>query len=243
LDSRHERFFWGTWASGDPFFRIHLRKTMRLPSLQASRERARPVCAPRTRAGSRLTGEGLEALLRTLHPDREGAAARYEMLRRKLIRLFACRGCAAPDELTDETLDRVGRTLSGPRELSGELGGFVHGVALNVLREWWRRRPADAPPVDLERLASPPAPAADSTDERRLLCLEACLDALPSEERDLILRYYRSDERVLIGTRRDLARQLGIGMNALRIRAHRIRIRLEGSLRCRLAAVENELGE
>ena len=225
------------------FFRIPLRTTMRLPvPLQASRERARPRCAPGTRA-DRLTREGLDALLTSLHPDREGAGARYEALRAKLIRLFACRGCPAPVELTDETLDRVGRTLSGRRELSGELGGFVHGVAQNVLREWWRRRPAAAAVVDLEGLASPPAPEAEAPDERRLRCLEACLDALPAEERDLILRYYRSDERVLIGTRRELARRLGIGMNALRIRAHRIRLRLEDSLRCRLLAGENELGE
>jgi DNA-directed RNA polymerase specialized sigma24 family protein len=234
------------WASVNDLgglFRIPLRTTMPLPgSLQASPERARPRCAPRTR-GDRLTREGLEALLASLHPDRDGAGARYEALRGKLIRLFACRGCPAPDELTDETFDRVGRTLSGRRELSGELGGFVHGVALNVLREWWRRRPAAAPVVDLEVLASPPAPEAEAPEERRLRCLEACLAALPAEERDLILRYYRSDGRVLIGTRRDLAGRLGIGMNALRIRAHRIRLRLEDSLRCRLAAVEDELGE
>src|SRR5262245_63354455 len=90
-----------------------------------------------------LRSEQLEALLLRLSPDREQAGQRYEQLRRGLITVFGYRGCASPDELADETLDRASRRLL---ELGSAFEGsdptrFVYGVAWNVARESFKRSP------------------------------------------------------------------------------------------------------
>ena len=58
-----------------------------------------------------LTPEGLAGLLSRLHPDPAEAAVLYEQIRRRLIRMFAWRGCGQAEDLADETFDRVARRL------------------------------------------------------------------------------------------------------------------------------------
>jgi len=58
-------------------------------------------------------------------------------------------------------------------------------------------------------------------------CLEHCLEHLPSTNRQLVLEYYRQERKAKIDHRKLLAAELGIAVNALRIRAHRIRRSLE----------------
>jgi DNA-directed RNA polymerase specialized sigma24 family protein len=63
--------------------------------------------------------------------------------------------------------------------------------------------------------------------EALLDALERCLNSLAPAERELILEYYRGDGRTKIETRRLLAERLGSSMNALSIRACRIRNKVE----------------
>ena len=78
------------------------------------------------------------------------------------------------------------------------------------------------------RLHARPEPATEGdTTEQALDCLSQCLDKLKPQERHLIVEYYRDAKRARINRRRDLARQLGISMNALAIRAWRLRASLE----------------
>jgi DNA-directed RNA polymerase specialized sigma24 family protein len=179
-----------------------------------------------------LNAASLEAVLRFLDEDRERAGVRYELQRRRLVRYFECKGCAYADEMADETIDRVGQRLaSGDQVRQADVGAYFHGFAHNVLRESWRpRRPGPPPPP-----AAPPDEQ-DLRQEQRLRGLERCMAALSPEDRDLIHWYYQSDERVHVGARKELAKRLRIGMNALRVRTHRIRARLEACLRARLRA-------
>src|SRR4029079_2064984 len=95
------------------------------PTISAKREGVKVRCtlAHRTMSsdGSRraeakqrwvLTGEAFELLLAALHPERERAAAAYEQLRERTIGLLRWWGASRPEELTDETLDRVARKLA-----------------------------------------------------------------------------------------------------------------------------------
>jgi len=68
---------------------------------------------------------------------------------------------------------------------------------------------------------------AASAHERRLDCLDRCLLTLKPDQRELVVDYYRDAQRQRIDRRRDLAAKLGITMNALGIRACRIRGTLE----------------
>ena len=57
------------------------------------------------------------------------------------------------------------------------------------------------------------------------------MQQLPPANRELVLKYYHEEKRAKIEHRQKLAEQLGIAVNALRIRAHRIRHTLEECVR------------
>jgi DNA-directed RNA polymerase specialized sigma24 family protein len=176
--------------------------------------------APVDRNGT-LTQPQFDALLSWLDPDREQAAPKYEAIRKRLVRLFTNRGSLDAEGLADETIDRVARKLT---DLAGTYSGdpalYFCGVARNVFRESLKRRPA--------ALVSHP-PAQQEGDE--LGCLEKCMDEFPPETRRLILSYYEDAGRAKIANRKSLAGELGVEMNALRIRACRIRARLQACVR------------
>ena len=184
--------------------------------------------------GGGLTPDQFEALLAQLHPDRERAGEIYETIRRKLVRLFEWRGCAYPEDLADVTFNRVARRLAEGVELRATHShGYFYGVAHLVYKEVLRGAAREH--RALEGGEWPPASLEDDepTDER-LECLRHCLRQLPGDQRNLVLRYHQGENN--IRNRQALADQMGIPMNALRIRVHRVRRKLEacvhGCLSC-----------
>jgi DNA-directed RNA polymerase specialized sigma24 family protein len=168
-----------------------------------------------------LTQESFDALLAWLDPSRERAGQRYEEIRRRLIKLFTCRGCHEAEVLADETIDRVVKRLKEiEASYTGDRALYFYGVANKVHLEYLRRK-TPAPP--------PPPPPDDDADEeeREHACLDLCMGRLPQANRELILRYYQEEKGAKIDHRRRQAESLGIALNALRIRAHRIRAVLE----------------
>ena len=74
---------------------------------------------------------------------------------------------------------------------------------------------------------TPPEPSPpDEESERNLACLEKCVERLPQPDRNLVMAYYQLEKHAKIDHRKKLAEELGLGMNALRIRACRIRASL-----------------
>jgi DNA-directed RNA polymerase specialized sigma24 family protein len=209
--------------------------------------------APRGR-GPRTTGPELEArlarILEVLDEDRDRAAEKYEALRRKLTRFFEWRRGRFPDEMADEVMDRVGRRLAeGERIRSTEAPLYFLGVARNVLRESWARPESSeeltdevAATASLGRDPLAEAEAAAGT-EAWLACLDRCLERLPVESRRLVLLYHQDQRRARIDRRQELARGLGIGLNALRIRVFRLRGAVETCVRACIAADESATGE
>ncbi len=170
-----------------------------------------------------LNQEAFDQLLACLDPDRERAGEKYELLRRKLVRFFECRGCLFPEDYTDQTINRVARKL-GHGELLENPPNYFYGVARMVLLENWRRQEKEQ--VRLENQATPPIlEVADESDRRR--CLRQCIRRLPPESRELLLLYYEGEKRVKIENRQRMSEQFGIPLNALRIRACRLRKGLE----------------
>ena len=176
-----------------------------------------------------VTQEAFDGLLAWLDADRERAALKYELVRTRLIKIFSCRGCGEADDLADETINRVTLRLSEiVTSYLGDPALYFYGVANKVYMEYLRRRPAVQPP-----------PLRESSDEieAEYACLEQCMGQLPQENCRLVLEYYQEEKRAKINRRRKLAEELGIGVNALRIRAHRIRQQLQ---RCVQTCVERE---
>ena len=170
-----------------------------------------------------LTHENFAKLLVALDPDPERAGERYEQLRKKLVSLYGWRGSATPDQLADTTLNRLARKIDEGeviRNLPAYLGGMARLVWLEELKT---RELESAASEGLIAMSQYPA----TTDSSRIECLESCLARLPAEHRALILDYYREERGAKIELRKELAEKLGTPLNALRIRAHRIRVRLE----------------
>lgn len=184
-----------------------------------------------------LTQDAFDVLLTALDAYRERAGQRYEQIRRGLITFFECRGSATPDADTDETINRVARRLAeGAAIYTDQMASYFYGVARNVLKESWDERRAaatafDTLPVDAHPFVDPGS--ADERDgerkraERRLDCLDRCLGELAPFARELITGYYQGETTVKILNRKALADRIGIPINALRIRALRIRETLE----------------
>jgi hypothetical protein len=68
---------------------------------------------------------------------------------------------------------------------------------------------------------------------------------LSAEDRQLVLAYYEQEKHAKIDQRKKLAEQLGVGMNALRLRLYRIRETLQECVEqcCRDAMKLNEGGQ
>lgn len=196
----------------------------------------RPPEEGRARAAAGLTREGFDALLAQLGGEPEGAR-RYEEIRRRLIRLFEWRGCETPEDLADETIDRVARRLAGGLVVeSGDPYRYFCGVAHRVYLEVLRGRRRERLALERESRTPPPAPPEEESPER-LACLRHCLARLSADQAGLILDYHREERGAgKIEARKRLAGRLGLPMNALRIRAHRIRRGLEGCIGECLAA-------
>jgi DNA-directed RNA polymerase specialized sigma24 family protein len=165
-----------------------------------------------------LTQEAFDGLLAWLDPNRDLAAQKYESIRTRLIKIFACRGCAEAEDLADETINRVTNKLPEIQgTFVGEPARFFYGVANKIQLEYSRpQRTPVLPPVN------------DNEDsEREYECLDRCMERLSSENRQLVLSYYQEEKHAKIEHRKQLATNLGIALNALRIRAHRIRASLQ----------------
>jgi DNA-directed RNA polymerase specialized sigma24 family protein len=180
-----------------------------------------------------LSAEAFAALLEKLDPDRDRAGERYEDLRLRLVKFFEWRRAAAPEELADETMDRVARRLTDEHGFSPQSWpAYVHGFARNVLRESWKGR-TDVAHLDTRGTAT--GEAERESRERALECLDRCLAALPADNRRLVLEYYREQDGAQIAYRQRIAEAHDMPMNALRLRVHRIRARLDKCVRGCLA--------
>src|SRR5262245_42682437 len=162
-----------------------------------------------------LSEESFFQLLARLNTDPVLAGEEYEKLRARLMYFFERKGCRTPAELTDETINRIARKMEEGFEIE-DLFKFSYGVARLVLLEHWRDPKREWDQLD-QRLSSPRSD--QEFDERRLQCMEKCLQELPSEERDLIVKNCTLDKK----GKEEMARALGLTMNALRIRTFRIR--------------------
>lgn len=167
--------------------------------------------------------DDFQNLLGWLGPNPDQAATKYENIRRRLIRIFMHRGCVVAEDLADETIERVTKKISEIRKTyspDDDPAPYFYRVSYYIHQEYLKRKydPAPPPPEEKEDL------------EPELDCLDRCLETLATEDRDLILAYYPGQERNIDG-RKKLAELLGLSLNALRIRACRLRSELEDCVR------------
>jgi len=162
---------------------------------------------------------------------------RYLEMRRRLVTYFDRRNRPAAEELADETLNRIAKTLEQTGAIATKPPArYCYVVAKFVLLEDVRRERRHVPLDETWHTADagrqPVHVGADTglkLREHRLDCLDRCLETLKPEQRELIVEYYADVRRQKIERRREMAARLGISMNALAIRAFRIR---DGLMAC-----------
>lgn len=170
-----------------------------------------------------LTKESFDSLLEWLDKDRESAGEKYQEVRLKLIKIFACKGCSFPEDLADETINRVTQKLSEIKETYvGNPLLYFSSVSRLIYLENTRKTPNK---VELSPNLEEIAKNIETSLEYE--CLEHCLEKLPSQSRELILDYYEEEKKAKIEGRKNIAERLGIELNALRLRVNRIRTGLE----------------
>jgi DNA-directed RNA polymerase specialized sigma24 family protein len=169
----------------------------------------------------RANAAAFERFLYWLGPDPESAGRKYELIRGRLIMMFKARRCVFAEDLADTTFERVARKLTDlTTEFTGDPARYFYGVAKKVFLEYQHELIAKHKKTGC-LLA--PASSVDQDLENMLKQLDEALSAIPKSDRELILRYYTDTGRNKINHRRALARQFGIGPNALRLRVFRIR--------------------
>lgn len=174
-----------------------------------------------------LTQESFDALLEWLHPNRDLAGEKYIKICSTLVKSFRSHGCAAPEELADETINRVARKL--PEIVATYVGNpepYFYRVAHYVHLEHLRREPER---TNLDENIR--AEMTEDSIEARYECLEKCMRQLTSHNRELVSQYYQGEKRVKIEIRKALAANLGINLSTLRLKAHRIRTELKQCIR------------
>jgi DNA-directed RNA polymerase specialized sigma24 family protein len=168
-----------------------------------------------------VTQEKFATFLAWLGPETESAGEEYERLLFRLNLFFTRRGCRFPEELADETINRVILKL-GEERIENRMA-YCYGVAKNVYRESLRseRRRAE---LDEAALAAAPTTAEEPGLWRE--CLDRCLAELPAEGRELLLRYFSAEGLPKVEMHRGIAESLKLTQAALRERVHRFKKRV-----------------
>jgi len=184
-----------------------------------------------------LNANAFRQLLLWLDEGGDSGGEVYLEMRRRLVSYFDRKNCLPVEELADETLNRVARRLEEEGAITDTTPAhYCYIVAKFVFLEYLRQTEHrqisfDELPNSAQQTAIPavlPEQVEETAiEEKRLLCFEGCLQNLEADNRELIIQYYYGEQRVKIDNRRAMAKRLQITMNALTIRACRLRDQLE----------------
>jgi hypothetical protein len=180
------------------------------------------------------TKEDFDKLLLWLDSDRDAAGKKYERIRYRLIRIFACRGCCDAEDLADKCVDRVTAKIDWLlQNYEGNPALYFYAVAKKIYLENIKpKKPLPDP--------SPPDP--DPSDIEQVCdYLEECLKELPAADSHLALQYHQGEKKEKIQNRKALADELKISRNALRIRVWHIHVRLKECVKLRLQQGRHEI--
>lgn len=174
-----------------------------------------------------LTQEAFDKLLIALGGgNRDSGSEKYLEIRNNLTRFFEWRGCSFPEDHADETINRMTKRVAGGEEILNP-SSYAMGVARLLLLEILKGRQREQ--SALTEISNSSEVYVDSDDgESRLICLRNCLQTLSSDNRELILQYYQGEKSEKIRNRKKLIERLGVPVNTLRMRALRLRERLQG---------------
>jgi len=184
----------------------------------------------KTKSSWSLSESSFSSFLKWLDDGESSGGQRYLEMRDRLVWYFDRKNCLNPNDLADETLNRVARRLEEEGEIITDAPAkYCYTVARFVFLEHLRSSDTKTTPLDDINISYHRTDESGDAEMKELMlkCLEKCTSSLDTPSRNIILRYYLGDQREKIVNRGALAKSLGITANALAIRACRIRNKLE----------------
>jgi RNA polymerase sigma factor (sigma-70 family) len=151
-------------------------------------------------------------------PDPARAEEKLAALFGRLVKFFEWRNCVSPEDLAQETLARgLAKVSEGAEIYSADPVSYFFGIAKNIVREDRRPRRYESSVCldDLPGVASPEFNRVDAEIQ-----LNQCLSRLPESDRELLVRFHTEDHQ-------SVCAHLRLTANALRVRVHRARKKLE----------------
>lgn len=184
------------------------------------------VSLPKAKKHSQLTQEKFDKLLFVLDSDRTIAGERYEHLRQAMIAFFSFRGASDPEELADETMNRVASRLHDGAEIfSNNPASYFYGFARNIWNETVKKKntlqPLDETFSNQRSSALNPHEMLEQQLEQRdieirRVHLNHCLKGLSEKDRELLIEYYQDTGAARIDNRQALAERFSISPKTLR---------------------------
>ena len=174
-----------------------------------------------------LTQEAFDKLLLAFGDDRDSGGKKYLEIRSNLTRFFEWRGCPFPEDHADETINRIAKRVAEGEQIQNP-SGYAMGVARLLLLEILKGRQREQVAMTELTNTSTEASSDEPDDgEERIGCLRHCLQGLTNDNRVLITEYYEGEKGDKIQNRKKLVEKFGIPVNTLRMRALRLRDRLQ----------------
>jgi hypothetical protein len=163
-----------------------------------------------------------DRFIKWLGPDPDTAGQKYEFIRYRLIRMFSARRCVVAEELADATIERVTNKIAQlSTEFTGDPAFYFFGVARKIYLEYLRTVTVINRMSEI-RLGQPSGSGGDEL-QHLYEQLDEALSTLSTSNRKLILGYYTGNGHEKIVQRRELAKQLCIRPDTLRLRVCRLR--------------------
>lgn len=181
-------------------------------------------------------GGSLNRLLLRLDSDLPRAAEKYEELRRVLIKFFEWNRSPRADDLADEVISRLAmKAVDDIQNIKAFARKIAEYVLMEEAKKSQRLTSIDEMTHEIPSVETSPDTIVEKLDAKiRIDCLRMCREQLLPEEDALVMAYHDVEHESHKLCRKRLAQQMGLTMNALRVRANRLRDKLEDCVSMRL---------
>lgn len=171
-----------------------------------------------------MSGTPGDILLQALDPDPTRAETKLASIRTLLIRYFEFNWLRDPEDLAQEVICRVIKSLDEGKKITAtKPQSYFYGFAANILKE--QRKAFYKQSVSM--IEDPSTHHRTGASQRELDSMEAriyldeCGQVLEPDERELLLSYY-------LDGREKLSRRMGITVPNLTLQIHRLKKRIRG---------------
>lgn len=165
----------------------------------------------------------MQQLLAFVSGGSPDAGAAYRRMHAKLEAYFRWQAIEGGRELADKTMDRIARRLAAGASIAPEPADYILEVARAIARE------------ESGAEKEPARDVSQAEEQARVEALEACLLVLGDQDRAVFEPYQARAE-----ARAKIAQELGVSLPMLRLKASRIRARVERSMNARLSRGDEE---